>query len=60
MSNKKYIYNWQQANFYIQEGCRVLEIGKHRQTKKIFYVFDWESTKEAYEKWVTKCNNLKN
>ena len=25
-STKRYIYNWEQAQFFIQEGCKVIEI----------------------------------
>lgn len=54
MSGKKYIYNIKQANFYIQEGCKVLETGIHHSTGKIFYVFNWEETQQAYSKWATR------
>ena len=54
MSGKKYIYNWEQANFYIEEGCKVLGTGKHHTTGKIFYVFDWKETQHAYEKWLIR------
>lgn len=54
MDNRKYIYNLDQANFYMQEGCKCLETGKHRTTGKIFWVFDWKETQRAYEKWLIR------
>jgi hypothetical protein len=54
MNGKKYIYNSAQANFYIQEGCKCLETGKHHKTNKIFWVFDWSETQQAYAKWLIR------
>ena len=52
MSNKVYIYNPAQARYYIQNGMRVLSVGVHYKTHKAFWVFDFDETKEIYEKWV--------
>lgn len=51
MSGKKYIYNWEQANFFMEEGVRCLGTGKHKQTGKVFYIFDYYECQPAYEKW---------
>ncbi len=54
MNNKKYIYNLDQAYFYIQNGVRPIETPqKHFTTNKIFFVFDFNATQKVYEKW---CN----
>ena len=50
----KYIYNVDQANFYILEGCSVLGTGRHHQTRNVFFVFSHEETQNAYEKWCKK------
>lgn len=55
----KYIYNVDQASFYISEGCRVLGTGRHNQTKNVFFVFGQTETQIAYEKWCKKCEEHK-
>ena len=52
MSNKKYIYNPDQARFYIKNGVMVIDTGVNRNTNKPYWVFDWESTKEVYQLWL--------
>lgn len=54
MSNKVYIYNPLQAQFYINNGMRVLDTGVHYKTKKVFWVFDFNETEEIYSEWVTR------
>jgi len=57
--NMKYIYNVDQANYYISEGCRVLGTGRHHQTKNVFFMFNHNDTQIAYEKWCKKCQEYK-
>jgi len=57
--NMKYIYNVDQANYYINEGCRVLGTGRHNQTKNVFFIFGHDETQTAYEKWCKKCLEFK-
>lgn len=54
MNNFKYIYNPYQAQYYISNGCNVLKTGIHTKTNKIYWVFDWNETKEIYSKWVNR------
>lgn len=49
MSNKKYIYNYELANFFIQEGCKILETGLNKS--RIYWLFDYIEIQPAYEKW---------
>lgn len=51
MSGKVYIYNKNQKDFYIKEGCRLLDADIHKVTKKIFWVFNYDEVQEAFEKW---------
>lgn len=51
---KIYIYNPNQAKFYIAEKCNVIGTGIHSETKKVYWIFDREKITDAYEKW---CNN---
>ncbi|MDZ5038209.1 hypothetical protein GNF78_13355 [Clostridium perfringens] len=55
MTNKYYIYNWQQAYFYMQNGVIPLERpGVNKSSGKVYFVFGAEETKEVYDKW---CSN---
>lgn len=49
MSNKKYIYNYELANFFIQQGCKILETGLNKN--RIYWLFDYNEIQPAYEKW---------
>ena len=51
MSGKVYIYNKKQKDFYIKEGCRLLDSDIHKVTKKIFWVFAYDEVQDAFEKW---------
>lgn len=51
----KYIYNIEQANYYIEIfNIKPIRVGLHTGTKKVFFVFSIEETQEAYESWVFK------
>lgn len=54
MSNKKYIYNPEQANYYMEQGCFCIGTGIHSQTNKIFWLFRWDETQEAYQNWLIR------
>lgn len=56
-TGKFYCYNPTQANFYIQNGVYPIEVGVHSYTKKPFYVFIYESSKDVYEKWMNRKHN---
>ena len=55
----KYIYNIDQADYYIKEGCIALGTGRHPQTKNVFLIFNYEQTQSAYENWCRKCMEYK-
>lgn len=51
---KRYIYNLDQAYFYIENGIRPIEPPhQHQVTHKIYFTFDNEETRGVYDKW---CN----
>lgn len=52
MKGKKFIYNWQLANFMIQEGVKCIETGCNKG--EIFWVFNYQECQDAYEKWNNK------
>jgi hypothetical protein len=51
-NSKIYIYNFKQAEFYIKEGIKPLEININPKTRKIYFIFNREETNNAYMKWV--------
>jgi len=51
---KVYIYNPLQAQFYMNNGTICLNTGIHKTTKRTFWVFGFDDTKEVYEKWVAR------
>ena len=55
MKGIKYIYNMEQAYFYIEKGVKPL--GKpevNPKTNKIFFKFNFDDTKEVYDLWCKK------
>jgi len=57
----KYIYDIKRASTYINEfNCRVLDIGRHPQTGNVWVKFDFHETKEAYETWRQRSEELRN
>ena len=50
-SNKTYVYNPEQAKFYIANGATVLDTGIHYRTHKVFWVFDFNATTPIFHKW---------
>lgn len=54
-SDKIYIYNIRQADFYMKQGVKCLGTEKHRDTGKIFYVFGWYESQDAYKLWSEHC-----
>ena len=51
MSGKKYIYNYQLANFMMEQGVRCLGCGRHNKSKQIYFIFNYDECQEAYEIW---------
>lgn len=56
MKNYVYIYNLQQAYFYIREGLTPITTDKHKKTGMIFFVFDKKESNSIYTKWLNKKN----
>ncbi|NMM65539.1 hypothetical protein HBE96_23460 [Clostridium sp. P21] len=49
---KRYIYNLQQAYFYIQNGVLPLDPPAiNHNTNKVYFTFNNEKTKEVYKLW---------
>lgn len=59
-NNTIYIYNLEQAYFYIENGLRPIFVDKHNKTNKIFYIFDKRATNSTYSKWLEIRNKIKN
>jgi hypothetical protein len=56
MNNKKYIYNPEQAKFYVLNGAIVIDTGVNQNTNKIYWVFGYDDTKEVYQLWLNNKN----
>lgn len=56
---KLYVYNWQQACFYIREGLDTLEPPRiHNVTGNVYFVFDYEKSQPAFNKWMSRKKNI--
>ncbi|MGL5327894.1 MAG: hypothetical protein ACRDD7_01410 [Peptostreptococcaceae bacterium] len=54
MTDKKYIYNHQQANFYMEKGVRCVGTGVNPTTNCVYWVFYTKDSQLAYEQWCAK------
>lgn len=57
---KKYIYNQQQGNFFISQGCIPVEWGYSKIKNKMYLAFKTEDVQDAFEKWIQKCREHAN
>ena len=46
-----YIYNDKQKDFYLQEGCQMIDSDTHILSKKPFWVFKFDDVQVAFGKW---------
>lgn len=51
MIGKKYIYNYELANYMMEKNVRCLGTGKHKGTGKIFYIFNYDECQNTYAEW---------
>lgn len=58
-SNKVYIYNLKQADYYMRNGVKPLDKGIHNVTGRRYYVFDYYETRLVYDKWCKKCDKIR-
>lgn len=49
-----YIYNPEQANFYVSKGIMMKATGVHPTTKRVWYKFGFDETTEVYSQWCTR------
>jgi len=54
-----YLYNPEQKDFYIDEGCNLIDSGVHSITKKTFWVFKYDDVQDAYNKWMSRSRKHK-
>ena len=52
--NKVYIYNKDQALFYMKSNLELLDIGVHNKTNKPFWVFRYDEHKKIFGKWINR------
>lgn len=53
-SNKVYIYNPLQAQYYMSKGLMCLGTGIHHKTKKTFWIFGYDDTYDIYIEWINR------
>jgi len=54
-NNNAYIYNFEQAYFYIENGIRPCEHPRvHKGTGNIFFTFSKKETEKVYEEWINR------
>jgi frataxin-like iron-binding protein CyaY len=49
---KIYIYNKEQALFYINNGVFAIDSGKHYASNKQFWVFNRQATNNVFKLWM--------
>lgn len=52
MEQEQYIYNLKQANYFVSQGARVIKIGIHKKTLKVFIVFYREDIERFKSSWL--------
>lgn len=58
-SNKVYIYDMKKINFYLANNVQPIEMGWNPTSRTCYLVFDYEDSKEVYEKWVSQGDRLR-
>lgn len=56
-NNFVYIYNLDQAYFYIKNNIRPISIDRNPRTNKIFFQFKKEDTVIKYQEWCGNSNS---
>jgi len=46
-----YIYNREQASYYMSQGIMAKATGVHPKTKRIWYMFGFNETSKVYDQW---------
>ena len=46
-----FIYNPQQKEFYLDEGCQMIDSDKHILSKKQYWIFKFDDVQETFKKW---------
>lgn len=58
LTNFFYIYNRHQANFFIQSGLRVVEVGKGSKGESYAKFIRDEEAEKVFAEWIKKKNKL--
>lgn len=54
---KIYIYNKDQALFYINNGVFAVDTGTHKKSKNEFWVFNRQATNSVFKLWMQNKQN---
>lgn len=52
-----FVYNPEQKEFYLDEGCQIVDSDVHITSKKPFWVFKYDDVQEVFHKWCTSNKN---
>lgn len=54
----RYIYNRHQALFYINNGCKLIEIEPNDKTRNLYFKFiDNDQLQQTYYEWKNRIHN---
>lgn len=59
MSEFVYIENGKQKNFYLKNGCEMLDANINSSTNRIYWKFARNETNKVYSKWIQYVKTLK-
>jgi hypothetical protein len=51
-----YIYNIEQARYYILNNVKLLDTGLNKRTNKVWYKFSYNDTLQVYADWCNRIN----
>lgn len=54
MEKYVFIYNLDQAYFYIRNGVNPVYIDKHERTKNVYFQFIKDATNSLYTEWLNR------
>ena len=59
MKGVKYIYNIQQAKFFIKYGVVCIDTGINPSTGKVYWAFGYDECQDAYREWNNNKKEIK-
>lgn len=54
-----YIYNVEQANFYLNNGVIPVEMGVNDKTGRVYFKYTKHDSQPIYDKWLKICESIR-